>query len=86
MNTLEKELLERLNALHAAVEQLAAKQGRPNLLELFESIESQASQLPGDTSPTLLHYLSRKSYEKARLFLMGRDDENQAGNCHGHRA
>jgi len=29
----------------------------------------------------LLHYLHRKSYEKARLFLEGRGAENAAGSC-----
>jgi len=29
----------------------------------------------------LLHYLQKKSYEKARLYLQGRDAENQLGNC-----
>jgi hypothetical protein len=39
--------------------------------------------MPRDADPTLLHYLHKKSYEKARLFLQGRDAENQVGNC-GH--
>jgi hypothetical protein len=30
-----------------------------------------------------LHYLRKKSYEKARLWLEGRDAENARGNC-GH--
>jgi hypothetical protein len=29
----------------------------------------------------LLHYLHKKSYEKARLFLLDRDVENQIGSC-----
>jgi hypothetical protein len=37
--------------------------------------------LPRETDPQLRHYLQKKSYEKARLFLQGRDAENQAGNC-----
>jgi len=39
------------------------------------------AQLPPQTDPQLLHYLHKKSYEKARLFLQGRDAENQFGNC-----
>jgi len=35
------------------------------------------------TDPQLLHYLQKKSYEKARLFLQGRDAENVQGSC-GH--
>jgi len=39
------------------------------------------NQLPPDTDPNLLHYLHRKSYEKARLLLQGRDTENAQGSC-----
>ena len=44
-------------------------------------IDELAKQLPRGANPALLHYLQKKSYEKARLFLQGRDAENQAGNC-----
>jgi hypothetical protein len=40
-------------------------------------------RLPADAAPDLRHYLKRKSYEKARLFLEGREAENQRGSC-GH--
>ena len=40
-----------------------------------------AKQLPHDTKPVLLHYLHKKSYKKARLFLQGHDAENKVGNC-----
>jgi hypothetical protein len=39
--------------------------------------------LPAGTSPDLLHYLHKRSYEKARLWLQGRDAENVDGPC-GH--
>jgi len=54
---------------------------KPELRPLFARIDELAKQLPRDTDPALLHYLHKKSYEKARLFLQGRDAENQAGNC-----
>ena len=47
----------------------------------FNRIDELTKQLPRDTDPTLLHYLHKKSYEKARFYLQGRDAENQAGNC-----
>jgi hypothetical protein len=54
---------------------------KPDLLPLFTRIDELARQLPSDTDPALLHCLHKKSYEKARFFLQGRDAENRAGNC-----
>lgn len=54
---------------------------KPNLLPIFSHLDELTHQLPRDTDPTLLHYLHKKSYEKARFFLQGRDAENQLGNC-----
>jgi hypothetical protein len=51
------------------------------LLPLFARIDKLAKQLSRGTDPTLLHYLHKKSYEKARFFLQGHDAENQIGNC-----
>jgi hypothetical protein len=48
---------------------------------LFNRIDELTRQLPRTTEPTLQHYLQKKSYQKARMFLEGRDSENQAGNC-----
>lgn len=85
MTTLETDILESLNELDKAVAQLASKEGQPDLMAIFEKIDQQTASLPRETDPSLLHYLHKKSYEKARLFLMGRDAENAEGNCHGHR-
>jgi hypothetical protein len=52
---------------------------------MFSRIDDLTRQLPRESDPTLLHYLHKKSYEKARLFLQGREAENARGNCHGHR-
>ena len=65
-----------------AVKTMPTANPKPNLMPLFASIDELTKQLPHDTDPTLLHYLHKKSYEKARLFLQDRDAENQAGNCH----
>ena len=78
---LEKNLLAALDGLDAAVKAMPAANPKPNLLPLFARIDELAKQLPADTDPALLHYLHKKSYEKARLYLQGRDAENQAGNC-----
>ena len=77
--TLEKDLLKTLVELDVAVK--AMPNPKLNLLKLFSRIDELAKQLPCDTDPTLLHYLRKKSYQKARLFLQGRNAENAAGNC-----
>ena len=46
---------------------------KPNLLPLFARIDELMRLLPAETDAALLHYLQRKSYEKARLWLEGRD-------------
>jgi hypothetical protein len=77
----EKSLLDALIELDNAVKSMPAANPKPNLLPLFTRIDELTKQLPRDADPTLLHYLHKKSYEKARLFLQDRDAENQAGNC-----
>ena len=77
----EKNLLTALNELEVTVKSMPTASPKPNLLPLFNRIDELAGQLPPDADPTLLHYLHKKSYEKARLYLSGRDAENQAGNC-----
>ena len=79
--TLENQLLAALASLDAAVKSLAVSHPKPDLLAHFQKIDEFTAQLPKSTDPTLLHYLHKKSYEKARLYLLGRDQENQAGNC-----
>jgi len=74
-------LLNALVELDNAVKSMPAANPKPSLLPIFSRIDELAKQLPRDTAPALLHYLHKKSYEKARLWLEGRDVENQAGNC-----
>lgn len=82
MKTVVKnDLLAQLTQLENAVKSMATANPKPDLLKLFAQIDAQAQQLPRDTDPTLLHYLHKKSYEKARLYLQNRDAENQVGNC-----
>jgi hypothetical protein len=81
MTETEQTLWRVLVELDSAVKLLPAANQKPDLLPLFARIDGLARQLPRDTPSDLLHYLRRKSYEKARLFLEGHDAENQAGNC-----
>jgi hypothetical protein len=78
---LEENLLNALLELDSAVKAMPAANPKPNLLPLFARIDELTKQLPRDADPALLHYLHKKSYEKARLFLQDRDAENQVGNC-----
>ena len=81
MTETEKQLLQTLLDLEQAVQSMKTAVPKPDLMGLFGRIDDLTRQLPRDADPTLLHYLHKKSYEKARLFLQGRDAENQAGNC-----
>ena len=84
MNAIEHDLLLTLNELDAAVKTMATAVPKPSLLPLFARIDTLQQQLPLGADPSLLHYLHKKSYEKARLFLEGRDAEIATGNCDRH--
>ena len=81
MTETEQAILKSLVELESAVQSMPAANPKPNLMPLFAHIEELTQALPHDADPTLLHYLQKKSYQKARLFLEGREGENQAGNC-----
>ena len=78
---LEQELLAALAELARAVQTPPASGPKPSLLPLFTRLDDLTRRLPSDAAPELRHYLQKKSYEKARLWLQGRDAENQLGNC-----
>jgi hypothetical protein len=78
---IEKEILVVLGQLTDAVQAMPTANPKPDLLPIFAQLDALTARLPRQTDPTLLHYMHKKSYEKARLFLQGRDAENQTGNC-----
>jgi hypothetical protein len=80
---IEQDILQTLVQLDEAVKTIRTANPKPDLQPLFARLDEQARQLPPQTAPDLRHYLQRKSYEKARLFLEGREAENQRGTC-GH--
>jgi len=82
MSDTEQAIFSALNELDAAVKSMPTASSKPNLLAIFERLDMLANQLPKRANPDLLHYLNRKSYEKARLLLEGRDPENARGTCH----
>lgn len=82
MTEIEKVILQTLQELEASVQSMASTNPKPNLLPLFRRLDDLTQQLPKNTDPDLLHYLHRKSYEKARFLLQGREEENARGTCH----
>lgn len=84
MTETEQTILDALLELERAIEAMSRTTPKPSLLPLFTRIDELARTLPPTADPLLLHYLHKKSYEKARLFLQGREAENARGNCHGH--
>jgi hypothetical protein len=83
MTKFESDLLAALNELDAAAKAMSTAQPKPDLLPLLQRLDALALELPREASPDLRHYLQRKSYEKARLWLLGRGAENVRGAC-GH--
>lgn len=81
MTEVEQQILQALVELDATVKSMAAMNSKPNLIPIFARLDELARRLPPNADANLLHYLRKKSYEKARLFLQGRDAENQVGNC-----
>ena len=77
----ELEILAVLTDLDQKVKGMAHAQPKPNLQPLFTRLDELARQLPHSSDPNLRHYLQKKSYEKARLLLEGRDAENARGSC-----
>jgi hypothetical protein len=71
MNEIEEQILGALKELDAAVKTMPTADPKPNLMPLFARIDELARQLPRGTDPELLHFLQRKSYEKARARLEG---------------
>jgi hypothetical protein len=69
MTEIEKRVLQTLLDLEKAAESMPTANPKPDLLPLFARLDELTAHLPGGTEPMLLHYLHRKSYQKARVFL-----------------
>lgn len=83
MKQTEQAILDALRELEAAVASLRTVKPAPDLRPRLAHLQELTRQLPPGTDPTLLHYLHKQSWEKARLFLEENDAANAAGNC-GH--
>jgi hypothetical protein len=81
MTATERDILNSLVEMDSAVKGMKTANPKPNLIPLFTRLDELTRLLPKETDPTLLHYMHRKSYEKALLYLQGRDAENAEGSC-----
>ncbi|MGD0815086.1 MAG: hypothetical protein ABSA83_15915 [Verrucomicrobiota bacterium] len=72
MTLIEQQILDNLIALEEAAAKMAAANPKPDLLPIFSRLDELARQLPAGSEPELLHYLHRKSYQKACAFLRRR--------------
>ena len=84
VTALEQDILTTLMELDAAVKSMPTANPKPDLLSVFKRLDALALELPRETDPNLRHYLNKKSYEKARLFLEGRAPQITPGACGRH--
>ncbi len=77
MTTIEQQLLDALLELENAIGRVNAEP-KPDLIAIFNRLDELTTPMPKDAPPDLLHYLHKKSYQKARLFLQGQDPEQGA--------
>ena len=73
MTEIESTILATLRSLETAAVH------RTNVLGLLQELDRLTRTLPPGSNADLLHYLHKRSYEKARLLLEGTDPE--AGAC-----
>lgn len=81
MTQLEQELHQALLDLDSAVKRMSTAKKPVDLMPLFARIDELSAKLPPGTHPRLLHFLQRKSFEKATLWLEGRNTEITRGAC-----
>lgn len=79
---MERQLLTELREALAALVVPAADR-KLGVAESLERIERLEGRLGDAIEPRLKHYLTQRSYQKALLFLEGREAENERGNCGG---
>jgi hypothetical protein len=83
MTETENAILQALRELEAAVKSVPGAGAKPDLLPLLKRLDQLTGELPPGAPPELLHYLHKKSYEKARLWLENRRTEIARGGCLG---
>lgn len=83
MPATEQDILSALIDLEAAAASARGPGPKIPILPILERLDRFAVDLPADAPGDLRHYLQRRSYEKARLFLLGRGAGAPRGTC-GH--
>ena len=83
MNDLEHQILEEIQGYEDLVRRLPTMNLKPDLMAIFRRLDDLTAQLPRGTDPNLLHFMHKKSYEKARLWLQERHSEIARGGCDG---
>jgi hypothetical protein len=79
MTETEQTILQELLGMEEALATMQSANPKPNLVAIFQRIDSLTAQLPKNGDAELLHFLHKKSYEKARLHLQDRSSENARG-------
>jgi hypothetical protein len=72
MIEIEQELLDTLVELERLAAEMPLMNPKPDLKPIFARVDDLARKLPRGTDPQLLHFLQRKSYQKARDLLQQR--------------
>jgi hypothetical protein len=72
MTLIEQQILDNLLALEKAAAQMATANPKSDLLPIFSRLDDLTHRLPPGTEPELLHFLHRKSYQKASALLQQR--------------
>jgi hypothetical protein len=78
----ERDFLDALAALEEGLKAPGNGGAHADVRGLLRKLEDAALTLLPEADRELKHYLERKSHEKARLYLLGRDHENEKGPCH----
>ena len=81
MSETEDKILRELVGLNDALSSIATAEPKPDLLAIFQRLDGLTAELPKSADPELLHFMHKKSYQKARLLLEGRNGENAVGAC-----
>jgi len=81
MPSMDAALVAALTALEQAARARAAGDLSADVRPPLAELDRLTNALPADADPELAHYLRRRSYEKARLFLEGRVGGIEKGGC-----
>jgi len=81
MTELEDDILTTLLDLDRKVAAMKLDEPKPDLRPVFQRLDELAALLPAGADGQLLHFLRNQSYEKARLWLQGRQSEIGRGAC-----